>query len=174
MRRDGVIQILLRKYNPKRNVAYLGLILLCSVSSNIIHVYKNDCLSEYDSISAKTAFINELKKDTQKMKFISEHLFTVNKITFKDFINNAAKELRIKKLSIESNEMTRDVVTKDLVTIHALFWHDLFLFKLMEMIYSFHSGFAKILSVEIEKVDNVSLAKPALEAKIVCEVFHVC
>ncbi|MDR1234205.1 MAG: hypothetical protein LBJ92_03625 [Holosporales bacterium] len=174
MKRSGVPQLLLKKYKTKRKVIYLLLILACSVSSNIISSYKNQGLAEYNIINEKMVFINELKKDTQKMKFISEHLFTSNKITFDDFINNSAKELKTEILSIEANEVTHDVFIKDLVTVRALFWHDLFIFKLMDAIYSFKSGFAKILSVKIEKASNVSLTKPAIKAEIVCEVFHAC
>jgi hypothetical protein len=116
--------------------------------------------------------MNNLKKDTNKLKFISDHLFTSNKVNFEDFIKSMLQKQMAQVLSINKDESDIGPIIKDTFVIRALFWHDAYIFDFIDDIRSFNSGFARILELNIAKIATVSSKQPVMETEITCEVFH--
>jgi hypothetical protein len=137
----------------------------------MISSYADRQNDKYISIRKVADFISNLKQDTNKLDFIHNHLFNFNKSDFEDFVKGVINKYNIYRLSINKNKLNIGAVAKDTFTIKALFWHDAFIFDLIEAIHSFNSGFAKVLEVNITKIATNTEESPAIEAEITCIVF---
>jgi hypothetical protein len=164
--------MILKKLCNKTNALRFLVIVICLILENLVVSYKDKRILSYSSTEKTLCFINELKKDTNKLKFISNHLFTTNRINFEDFIKSAMQKRMTQILSIDKNELDMSPIVKDTFVIRALFWHDAYVFDFIDDIYSFSSGFARILELNIIKIAAVSNNNPVIEAEITCEVFH--
>jgi hypothetical protein len=171
--KNCVKQMIFKRCCNKVNALRLLTIAVCLILESFIASYREQQILSYTSIEKTMHFMDELKKDSNKLKFISDHLFTLNKVNFEDFVKNITRKQMVQILSINKDEINIGSITKDTFVIRALFWHDAYIFDFLDDIYSFNSGFARILELNIAKIAAVSNKKPVMEAEIKCEVFHL-
>ncbi|MDR1476319.1 MAG: hypothetical protein LBI20_03315 [Holosporales bacterium] len=165
-------QAIFKKLCNKTNALRFIIIVIFLTLKSFITSYREQQVLSYAPIEKTMHFIDDLKNNTNKFRFISNHLFTINKSNFEDFIKNIAPKYMPQNLSIDKDESDIGSILKDKFTIRALFWHDNYIFDFIDDIYSFNSGFAKILSIDISKIAAISTEKPVIEAEITCEVFR--
>lgn len=165
-------QIIFKRCCNKTNALRFLIITICLILENFIASYREQRIISYTSIEKTINFMNNLKKDTNKLKFISDHLFTSNKVNFEDFIKSMLQKQMAQVLSINKDESDIGPIIKDTFVIRALFWHDAYIFDFIDDIRSFNSGFARILELNIAKIATVSSKQPVMETEITCEVFH--
>jgi hypothetical protein len=156
----------------KGNALRSMMIIICLILESFVASHKEQQALSYASIEKTAHFMDGLKKDAKKLKFISCHLFTLNKTNFEDFIRNIIQKQMAQILSINRDELDMGPIAKDTFVIRALFWHDAHIFDVIDDICSFNSGFARVLELNIAKIAMVSSKKPVMEAEVRCEVFH--
>jgi hypothetical protein len=129
---------------------------------------------KYCSMEKPVDFAESLRQSPDRLNFILKHLFFDKNADFRQFVNNSIvrNNGEMNSFRSEGKTQTAGQVIKESVTVEGVFWHDSFVFDFIKDVESFSPGFAKVTSIEIEKVGKVNLAKPIIKVLIQCEVFQ--
>lgn len=144
------------------------LILIISVS---VSVYKSSLFNKLQDSELIVKPIMSFDKKT--IKFISEHNFSDENISFHKFVKNLAEHNFAIITDISRYNKSRiDNFQKTKYKIRGYFWHDKFAFKFIEELQNYHPGFLKLLDIDIDKFSKVNEFKPFIKLEILCEIFQ--
>jgi hypothetical protein len=129
---------------------------------------------QYCSMKKYVDFAESLKQNREHLEFILAHLFSGSSQDFKQFVNESIIKNNGEMIALRSEEKSSTIgqIVKESIIIAGIFWHDRFVFDFIKDIESFSPGFAKVISMEIEKVGEVNQIRPVIRALIQCEVFQ--
>jgi hypothetical protein len=161
----------------KRNQSFYSFLLLSTIvyiASDFIEEKIKIAETEYCFMQKYTDFVNNLKKDPNNLKFISEHLFAKCDADFGKFVNEAIIKNKGEMISFQKGSKTSfaGAIAKETAIIAGIFWHDYFIFDFVNSIESFNPGFAKVVAIEIERIGDVNPSRPIIRALIQCEIFQ--
>lgn len=157
----------------KEYLLWLIVLIIFLVISNFVGSIRDEKNLKLCEIQKTESLVNNLKKDSSKIKFIANHLFTGNQLDYREFLKNIAFQNKAKIISIEEKD-TKSIgcINKKTVSMTGIFWHDKFVFDFLNDVQNFHPGFARVVSIDIDKFAKISLSKPVIKVEILCEVFQ--
>jgi hypothetical protein len=131
--------------------------------------------AECRSMKKRLDFAESLRQDPDRLNFVLKHLFFAKSSDFSKFVSDSIVKNNGCIISLQSKgkEPSAGQVAKESVTIAGIFWHDRFVFDFIRDVESFGPGFAKVISIEIEKIGEVNPVRPVISVLMRCEIFQI-
>lgn len=157
----------------ENNKAYALSILVMSLASIFVSIYKTQQINKYEQIATEVNQIIGIISNGERVKFIQKHRFCEKKTDIKDFMRKVAQTTYAKISSMEKiSEEKIGKINVATFKIIGLFWHDCFIFEFLEKIQTFSPGFLNIETVDIDKLSKKIVHKPMLKLEVICRIFQ--
>jgi hypothetical protein len=143
------------------------------VATIIINSEQEQLSQEYQKLKDDVDYICDLKKNETRLLFIKNHLFTKNQqCSFIDDVKNFCKQQKIAVNSIEESPLDNEnEVTAKLIEMNMSLRNDASFFKLIDHIFKYSPGFAKITNFYIERQSKINPCLPLIGASLTCKLY---
>ena len=160
----------LNKDIKAKHILCLLILVVLVVIKLFLVDYKKDLNLIYEPLKRQAEIIKSFSND--ELNFIRTHSLKENG-TIKYIKNNVLKFYgNIKNIKTLETKVIANKIKLTVMEINLLFWHDKFIFDLVDSIGSYNKALMRVSSLQIKKINN-NLDKPGLKVKILCELYQL-